>query len=391
MRWPTWRGCRGRARHNPLRPARQRRKYTALAGWGFVRLAVGLVFLVVAAHARSPSTIDTIQQAKERGDYAVIEKLATVALGTRRLGANDRATLLGQRGYALILEGRSSDGERDIVQALDTAPDKEVRAVIFDEARDAYYGSGNQYVEQGRYDLAIARYTAGMNYTSDEGELYSERAYAYFRARDFDRAIADYQRYIDAVDNASNAIVGIGNAYEAKLDFGHAMAGYNVGIAEDSSNETLLGYRGRAYAVLGNYAAAARDLGRTIALNPQDASSLVWLHIVHMRTGKEDARWLKQKAVSQDLHKWPGVVLSYFLRRTSAKDLVTFAQTDPNTARDEQRCDAWFYLGEEALARGDRPAARDLLRKTVTGCDAVDYEWAPAAVELRRLDGSFKK
>ena len=150
------------------------------------------------------------------------------------------------------------------------------------------------------------------------------------------------------------------------------------------------GYRGRAYAVLGNYPAAARDLERTIALNPHDASSLLWLHIVHMRTGKDDAGWLKQKVMGHDLHKWPGLALSYFLSRTSAKDLVTFAQTSPDTARQEQRCDAWFYLGEEALAHGDRKGARDLFRQAVTGCDAVDFEWAPAKVELLRLEGSFK-
>ena len=304
-----------------------------------------------------------IERASTREDHPLMEKLATTALGGHGLSANDRARLLSHRGYALILEGRASDGERDIEQALDTAPDKDVRTEIFKEALNAYYASGNRYVEQHRYDLAIARFTAGMGYSSDGATLYSERGNAYFLARDFDHAIEDYDQRLNAVGNNSDTIVAIGNAYEAKLDFGHAMAGYNAGLAADPKNDTLTGYRGRAYAILGNYAAAARDLERTVALNPHDASSVLWLHIVHMRTGRDDIRWLKQKAAGHDLHHWPGLVISYFLNGTSAKDLVRFAQTNPETAHAEQRCDAWFYLGEEAMAHTDRGTARNLSTK----------------------------
>ena len=65
--------------------------------------------------------------------------------------------------------------------------------------------------------------------------------------------------------------------------------------------------------------------------------------------------------------------------------MVQFAQTSTETAAAYQKCDGWFYLAEEAAAHGNRDRARDLFRETIGNCDAVDYEWDTAQIELRRL------
>lgn len=344
-----------------------------------------LVLLVSASRAGTAPDRAAIERAIARQDYAAAERSATRALAAMRPGATDRGVFLGLHAYALIRQGRAAEGERDLKEALDTSPDRDVRAAVFEMAHQAYYAAGESYMGRHRYDLAIASFTALLPYEPDGMSMYDERAHAYLMARDFDRAIEDYTRYLDEGSDDSETRISRGGAYETKLDFAHAIADYSAAIAMTPRNDTALGFRGRAYAVTANYAAAARDLERAIALNHGDTPSLMWLHLVHLRTASADGEWLKRQAQGRDLKRWPGPALSYFLGRMPAEALVRFALTDKDTAQAEQRCDAWFYLGQEALAHGDRENARGLFRKTVTGCDALDFEWAPAQIELRRL------
>jgi hypothetical protein len=53
--------------------------------------------------------------------------------------------------------------------------------------------------------------------------------------------------------------------------------------------------------------------------------------------------------------------------------------------RVERRCEIVFYVGEYALAKGDRPGAMPLLREAASACPVGFLERAAAIGELKRL------
>jgi len=348
-------------------------------------LAVCLSVSTLALGSTTDKGLQASFDAVKNGKFDSAIQTTTKSLDDNHLSKADRAGLLALRAYALLLKDEPKAAKRDLQVAIKIAPDTGVQQSVVIIATQAYLLRAHDYDTKQKWELSIANYSEALKYNPNSEIAYIGRAEAHTANTEFDEAISDYDHAIRINGSSSDTYVDRGAARESKVDFEGAIADYSEAIKLNSKNDTAFGYRGRGYAIAGNYSAARRDLERALALRPTDRSSLLWLHLVHMRVGENDEPWLRKQAATLKLEHWPGPVISYFLGTKSADELLQIALHSPETARGHQRCDGWFYLGEEALARKKILRARYLFQKTVGRCNATDYEWNSARVELRRM------
>ncbi|HEY2032429.1 MAG TPA: tetratricopeptide repeat protein [Rhizomicrobium sp.] len=247
-----------------------------------------------------------------------------------------------------------------------------------------YAGRGDEEEKLVRWKQAAREYRFGIRIAPDDLTLRLDDGLASLASNDPKQADEDFSTIIHADPTDTEALNDRGQSREMLGNWGGALADYSAAIAKDAKVYGSYTYRGRALTLLGRYSEGIADLTRAVKLLPHDQSSSLWLHLARERVGQPDAD-LPLRTKDMSLNRWPGPVLKYFLGRLSSDMLMRVAASDPDTQYWHQQCDAWFYLGEDALAKKDRTIARSLFQRTVSHCDAVDYEWDAAKLELSQL------
>jgi tetratricopeptide (TPR) repeat protein len=100
-------------------------------------------------------------------------------------------------------------------------------------------------------------------------EFYN-RAGAYYRLGDFDRAIYDYSEAAGLDPTDPDSFTSIGRAFEAKSDDDQAIQNYTRAIALDPKNAMAFHHRGDAWYRKHENDRAVRDYNEAIRLNPKD-------------------------------------------------------------------------------------------------------------------------
>ena len=158
--------------------------------------------------------------------------------------------------------------------------------------------------------------------------------------------------------------------------------------ATATDGRTALYYRGHANFNLGQYAQAADDFDASLADRPTLKSRLgplLWRYAAQVRS-RRDARGALAKAVGTDtLDEWPGPIVRFLLGKLPAGELEVVAESDDAAKRANGKCPAAFFMGIDALRRGDKQRARDQLQLAQARCPTVsELNWA-ATSELKRL------
>jgi len=333
--------------------------------------AVAIVFAFsMGARAGTPDFAAALA-AERRDDADGALAAATKALATPGLSPRDAAMLHGIRAFALLVRGEDALGD------MRAAPEQKAFFA------HGYASRGNRLLAAQSWDEAAASYSKALGFDPKRKSAFVGRGIAELANTDADAALADFDRAL-ALGATSDIYRHRGEAREQALDFEGAAADYSAALRLDPLADAW-GLRGRVEAVLGRTGMARGDLEHAIAIRPRSTIDYVWLHIVHLRQKIDDRAWLAGAAMRLDLGEWPGPAFAYYAGQIPADDMTQIALKSASTAKWHQRCDGWFYLGEEAAARGDEAHARELFRKTVSSCNALDYEWDAAKLELKRL------
>ena len=211
------------------------------------------------------------------------------------------------------------------------------------------------------------------------------RGDAYEAKEDYDRAIQDYDQALRLNPTSAAAFLGRATAYDRKGDPDRAIQDYNQVLRLVPTDAEALRARGILRFVLGQYAAAQPDLAEAAALNPTDAYAPLWRYLARARAGQEGRADLAASAQRLDLATWPGPVVALYLGNTTPEALLAAARnSDPQTQR-EQQCEAYFFLREQALLRGDHAEALRLFRATLDTGVTRFFQYDAARAELRRL------
>jgi len=137
-----------------------------------------------------------------------------------------------------------------------------------------YIDLGDQLIEQGDFDGAIAVYTGAISSEPDDGFIYQLRADAYKKKGDLDNAIADYTKAISLYDDDEDramAYIYRAVVYIIKGEYHNVMDDANAAIKTGYLLDCAYLTRGTAYINLGPMGQAFEDWKKAADLGSKGA------------------------------------------------------------------------------------------------------------------------
>lgn len=328
--------------------------------------ASALALSTAVANAAGAQDLAAAQAASERGAHDEAIKLYTQALADAGLTSEQRLQALRGRagGYFAKTMIAETFNRKDNAERFGADSIADYTAAIKIKGDDAALHAARGQVRQvaGRNDEAIEDFSAALK-LQPSTETYLQRAGALRMKGEFDRALADY-------DAALAAQPKKGGADEADVLNERAFTLFSTGkftqAADDFAKAMTLGMGERA--------------GDVLWLPYQT----IWLHLARARAGVDDTRQLKDDAARVDLTKWPGTAVAYLLGQTTLQQLSS-GSTHGGAGRGRE-CAVSFIAGEQALAKGDKVQAGEMLRRAAEVCAPQHVYSGIARQEVKRLD-----
>ena len=250
-------------------------------------------------------------------------------------------------------------------------------------------------------------------------EIRKARAHIYARQGKHSLAIEEFRRLkADQLDDHSIAVradseLALGKNFEAKLSLqrllnskpndpwvhyrlGHAhfaLQEFKESIAVQQKAESLKANRGDTqrsigycYYGMGDYTRAIESLKRAVAAQPtMTPYAYMVLHLAVRRAGRALTESPLREAMIKWESAWPKSIARYLLGELSDRKLVDEAMAAKDKKRrDEQLCEAYYYIGAKRHSESDTVAA-EVFFERVLGTRASSFiEYTFARAELRR-------
>ena len=135
------------------------------------------------------------------------------------------------------------------------------------------YIMGERYLNERNYDRALAEYNRAINLKSDYAEALFSRGRTYQIKGDFNRAMEDYNRTIILKKDSAAVFNYRGFIYAQRGDHTRALSDYNQAIALKRDYSDALYNRGYSFRIMGQYDRAIEDFNRLIQIEPNNASA----------------------------------------------------------------------------------------------------------------------
>ena len=107
------------------------------------------------------------------------------------------------------------------------------------------------------------------------------------------------------------------------------------------------------------------------------------LHVAKLHTRQDDRQELEQKFADLSDNKWPSSVVALYLGRATVDAVHAQAATGYPAIREEQACEADYYIGEYYLQQHDRDHAKAALKSAIDSCHAMSNEKQAAIAEAK--------
>jgi lipoprotein NlpI len=244
---------------------------------------------------------------------------------------------------------------------------------------------GNAYFGKRDWDHALADYTAAIANDPRSAVLFHNRGEVWRMTNDYRRARQDFDSAIKLKPDYDSAYVRRGLVRVAERNYKDALPDFDKAVQINPNSPGNLAARGVARFFVGRYAEAETDLAASSALDPRNPYGVLWLYVARKHQNKDGSAALRDQTRQLNLNLFPGPVIRYFLGQASVDDVMRATQKGSDYERRTQLCEASFYLGEEALLRGDRNEAARLFRQAAGVGVTHLYEHQGAMVELQRL------
>ncbi|WP_119419829.1 tetratricopeptide repeat protein [Desertibaculum subflavum] len=326
-----------------------------------------------------------------------------------------------QRAGALLMRGRARYQKRDLKGA---AADYDAAIALVPDNAIAYLSRAALRAELRDFQGALPDLDRVLAVRSDFLPAIVARARVLGELRRFADAAETWGRVVALHPNDAVALHQRGASHSAAGDRVQALRDFDAALGLAADRPEVLLDRAALRASAGDYAEALADIERAKALVPAEAapfrlrgrvrfeqgdyaaavSDLVaadaaaalkarrdpylalWLHMARLRAGAAEPGDLRKRLGDADLRAWPGPILRHFLGEASPESVLVAAEAAPAGAvRNEQLCEAYFYLAEAELAAGRVEAGEALLRKAAATDATWLVEWNSAQAELKRL------
>ncbi len=269
-------------------------------------------------------------------------------LSASQLSPVDRTVYLSIRAFQLSRVGRDADSQKDVAEMGKLLPN--IWQVVLSSTQPELAGGG---------DRAAALRTLEYGLQRKPGDPWLTVAQAQVNMQ-----IAEFPRALGLLDGAV------------------------AGASSEAERRTAFYYRGHANFNLGNYQQAADDFdGSLVGRKTLRAriAPVLWRYAAQVHT-KRDARTLLARELgNENLYQWPAPIGRFLLGGLTPGELEIVAESDESAKHTNGKCPAAFFIGMDALRRGDRQHAREQFQLAQARCPTVsELNWA-ASSELKRL------
>jgi len=269
-------------------------------------------------------------------------------LSASQLSAFDRSIYLSIRAFQLARLGREADSQKDIAEMGKVLPGD--WQVVLSSTMPGLAGGGDRAAALRTLDSALQRKPGDPSLMMAQAQVYMQ--------------IADFPRALGLLDAAL------------------------AGAQTPGDRRSALYYRGHAHFNLGNYAQAADDFDSSLAGRPNfkaKQAPLLWRYAAQVHARRDARTALVRDVGAESLNEWPGPILRFLMGKGTAGELEVAAESDDGAKRANGKCPSAFFLGMDAVRRGDRQRAREQFQLAQVRCPTVsELNWA-ASSELKRL------
>lgn len=278
---------------------------------------------------------------------ATVDELNKI-LSVSQLSPANRSFYLGLRAFVFSRLGREADSQKDVAEMGKVNP--QGWPIMMSLVMPALAGGGDR-------GAALRALSYGLQRKPNDPWLLLAQAQVQMQIADFAKALGT-------------------------LDTGLASA------ATPGERRNIYYYRGHANFNLGNFQQAADDFGNSVAgvtALKGRIWGLLWRYAAQVR-GRQDARAaINRDLGNENLYEWPGPIAKFLIGRLPPGELEVAAESDEAAKRTNGKCMAAFFVGMDAVRRGDKQRAREQLQLAQARCPTVsEYNWA-ASSELKRL------
>ncbi len=173
-------------------------------------------------------------------------------------------------------------------------------------------------------------------------------------------------------------------------DLAGATAEYTRAIVLDPDMVVAFFYRGQTRFYAGQFAAAAQDFAaaRKLARGKRESGfhHAIWQATALQRAGRPQDADLLALAGEDPRGDWPRPVMAMLHGLVSVDEMIGLAQLKQGEERERNLTEAYFYAGQQHLARGDKAKAAEYFRKTL-GQGVVSFvEHRSALMELAAIE-----
>lgn len=269
-------------------------------------------------------------------------------LSATQLSAFDRSIYLSIRAFQLSRLGREAESQKDIAEMGKVLPGN--WQLVLSSTMPGLAGSGDRAAALRTLDSALQRKPGDPSLTMAQAQVYMQ--------------IADFSRALGLLDTA--------------------LAAAQTPVERRSA----LYYRGLANFNLGNFPQAIEDFGATLADRPNFKSKqapLLWRYAAQVGAKRDARTALAREAGAESLNEWPGPIIRYLIGKGTAGELEVAAESDDAAKRTNGKCPAAFFMGVEAVRKGEKQRAREQFQLAQARCPTTsEFNWA-ASSELKRL------
>lgn len=221
-----------------------------------------------------------------------------------------------------------------------------------------------------------------------QAQVLRERGVDYDNLGRIDEARADFEAALRLAPDAPEILASAAVNASARGDQARAVVLSSRVLARWPSDTAARDTRARAYYLMRNYAAAREDFEELLHDSAQlrRGYPLIMLALA-ARSAGGDAQQALRPYLNGDLpSEWPRPLIDWSSGRLDDAAVLNAARAGEHAG--ENLCEAYFYLAEGHLARGDTTLARDYFQKAQAQGITEYFEHFASSLELQRIGSS---
>jgi lipoprotein NlpI len=258
----------------------------------------------------------------------------------------------------------------------------------------AYTNRGIAWMEKGEYDRAIDDYNKATELNPKQFQAHSNRGNAWRFKGDFDRAIDEHTKAIELNPNDARMYSNRGAAWVGKGDYSQATIDFTKAIELNPKYAMAYYNRGNTLYCQGKFKEAIPDYQKAMEnhYDPKDYIYLMLL-IASQKTSKEEYEKYQKEftkfMTSHSSYWWIRKIIVFYVQgNVTEQQIISEAQRERDEKKIKERlCEAYYYLGEYKLSKGDKKGAEGYFQKCIATNVFTTAEYQNAKAMLKWIAG----